>query len=243
MFSQHSEYTEYDKHCYITTNSELIRPSLFQAPRGTTPPLKVHATLLQDLPPQYRGRKKEYHILLGRGAAPLMSQRFRLEFKYDDGIVAWAAKDLFDEFAGRTIKEGGNLKWRISLGRQIHLEADDKDGSRYMTELMDELSYSWEGFWDTIKDDQGVWLTSLQPGAELLEDINRQYLPTPGVFGNQYNEETDSEESADEDILPLDAGGYMPQEAELVSSSDIEIGDFDDEVMFSGDEAVLYKRR
>lgn len=172
-----------------------------------------------------------------------MSQRFRLEFKYDDGIVAWAAKDLFDEFAGRTIKEGGNLKWRISLGRQIHLEADDKDGSRYMTELMDELSYSWEGFWDTIKDDQGVWLTSLQPGAELLEDINRQYLPTPGVFGNQYNEETDSEESADEDILPLDAGGYMPQEAELVSSSDIEIGDFDDEVMFSGDEAVLYKRR
>ncbi|KAI0047419.1 hypothetical protein FA95DRAFT_1559139 [Auriscalpium vulgare] len=150
-----------------STNDDMLNPDRQLAPRGTTPLLDIEpvtvpvvsSTLIQP----YRNREDELTTLLARGATRLMCVTFMLEYAEPTGIVAWADDALFDEFSGPGMKTGD--RWKIHLGRRIHLAEDDLDGSVFVEELVEEAvifpptDRAEQGRWETVLEEGRIWVT------------------------------------------------------------------------------------
>lgn len=116
----------------------------------------------------YEGRVNEYRALLSRGATRLMCETFYLSFSQEMGIVLGMADDLFDDWAGEELEDA--ISWKVYLGREIHLEDGDDDGSEYIDAVLEDAllfgghteSYV---FWETVQTEPRHWVT--RPTAEI----------------------------------------------------------------------------
>lgn len=90
-----------------------------------------------DVPESYRNTKDTFFALLQRGATSLMCDKYKLFLHENLGIYAVADEELLDNFRGRDM--GPNDTWTIYLGRMIVLDRDDKDGSRFIQDLVEDV--------------------------------------------------------------------------------------------------------
>ncbi|KAL0577582.1 hypothetical protein V5O48_004414 [Marasmius crinis-equi] len=144
---------------------------LLPTQRSTTPLLEVDpARLHRDTVAYgYEERLDEYKALLQRGGTRLMCETFSLEYSDDLGIFIEMAdnEELFDVWAGADIIGSECGSWRVFLGREIHLSADDLDGSAYIEDFLEEAlvygtqepSEEGEVFWVTTQVYPGHWET------------------------------------------------------------------------------------
>ncbi|KAF9526244.1 hypothetical protein CPB83DRAFT_497684 [Crepidotus variabilis] len=182
----------------LTTDDNFaIHPDRSLIPRGTTPLLEYFPSEEDEFPPseylpsytplRRPSRIDEYHQLRRRGATRLMCETFGLSFTYEDGIYAWADAQLFEDFSGPKMKEGDT--WKIHLGRRIHLDDDDLDGSGFIEALLEEtvyfpaaidVSFGEREFrdWDTTEETDGIWVTKIRPR---LESDNEEATTTSSI--------------------------------------------------------------
>lgn len=117
----------------------------------------------------YHNCAEEFRALLQRGATRLMCKTFHLSFSEQDGIIAWADSDIYEQFSGPAMLKGDF--WKIALGRHIELDEDDLDGSMFIEGLLEDIllyppewstmkEYRNEG-WETIEESPGIWITRL----------------------------------------------------------------------------------
>ncbi len=186
-------------------------------PRGSTPPLEDTGSGLLNIPPEYKHCEPEYRQLLGRGATPLMCEVYDLEFTPESGIIAWADDDLFEEFLNEEPSEDGH--WMIYLGRQIHLDPGDEDGTQFMIDLLEEtmdffqipLISKPEHRWLTYKGPDGVWVTKPEVSFDDQMDEDIEYFDNDSsgervvnTFKNRYNT-SDDVEGAEEELVMMDS--------------------------------------
>lgn len=121
------------------TESPLENPDRTMYPRGTTPLLEVPAWAprVPHSNSYYADNPTAFGTLVSRGATPAMVELYQLEWTDEEGIVAWADEDLFDEFSSDSMKEGA--KWKIYLGRRIVLDPADPDGTKFVEDLVEEI--------------------------------------------------------------------------------------------------------
>lgn len=121
-------------------------------PRGTTP--------LAQLPPLPLGLcpdcDSSYGILRSCGATFAMIEKYRLDWDPNVGIVAWADQDLFDEFACTEMHELGH-RWKLHLGRRLHLARTDLDGSSFLGKFLADVTDCDK--LETVREAKEVWLT------------------------------------------------------------------------------------
>ena len=98
-----------------------------------------------------------------------MCKTFHLSFSEQDGIIAWADSDIYEQFSGPAMLKGDF--WKIALGRRVELDEDDLDGSMFIEGLLEDIllyppewstmkEYRNEG-WETIEESPGIWITRL----------------------------------------------------------------------------------
>jgi len=98
-----------------------------------------------------------------------MCETFQLSFSEQDGIIAWADGDIYEQFSGPAMLKGDF--WKIALGRRIELDEDDLDGSMFIEGLLEDMllyppawstmnKYRNEG-WETVEESPGIWITRL----------------------------------------------------------------------------------
>jgi hypothetical protein len=98
-----------------------------------------------------------------------MCETFHLSFSEQNGIIAWADEDIYEQFSGPAMMKGDF--WKIHLGRCIELDEDDLDGSMFIEGLLEEVllyppqcstmkEYRHEA-WETVEESPGIWITRL----------------------------------------------------------------------------------
>ncbi|KAF5329816.1 hypothetical protein D9619_009330 [Psilocybe cf. subviscida] len=150
-----------DHNYSITTTSLSIHPDRRLMPRATTPLREVDSACNPIPPLEYRrstsnwpkispDRTEEYMQLLKRGA-----------------------NQILEAFAGPLMQRGDF--WKIHLGRQIQLDADDVDGSVFIEDLLEDavmFPMRVEGCtktherWETKEETPGIWVTRLKAHKE-----------------------------------------------------------------------------
>ncbi|KZV61092.1 hypothetical protein PENSPDRAFT_759633 [Peniophora sp. CONT] len=177
---EHNDYDEGEVEDFVvnpstSTQDDMLHPDRQTVPRGDTPLRDIDPATAEHEPLAYITRKEMYHALLSRGATREMCVRYDLRFHPDSGIIAYADGDLFEDFTGELVKEGD--RWQLCLGRRICLESGDKDGSVFITELVEEATtfqhtnIYGHGGWETVLTHQGmrrrrrVWVTRPIVGA------------------------------------------------------------------------------
>ena len=173
------------------------------APRGTTPVNDVPDRLKFNIPINYRvgglGRvSEEYLTLLSRGATRGMCIRYHLEFTNERGIVAWADEELYDAYAGPEMQDSDF--WKIYLGRRIELAEEDKDGSEFINDLLEEVLLSPSNLdvpdgWETVEEQPGIWATG-------------PFVSKNAEEGSESQSTEDSDGDEDESELTVNDWGY-----------------------------------
>ncbi|KAK7028165.1 hypothetical protein VNI00_014980 [Paramarasmius palmivorus] len=115
-------------------------------PRATTPLRDIDLARLRPdtIAYDYEDRVEEYRELLARGATRMMCETFYLSYMQDTGIWFEMTDDLVQEWAGPEMLKVdpdsgvGFVSWKVCLGREIVLDEDDTDGSRYVDECLEE---------------------------------------------------------------------------------------------------------
>ena len=119
-----------------------------------------------------------------------MCVTYQLSFTNEIGIVAVLTEDLKEDFGG--LEMSAEDKWELCLGRAVQLDADDNDGTVFITGLLEDvLLFSGSHFtkrskaWETVRDPArpDVWLT--RPTAQLAAigaEIDK--LLETGDYGN-----------------------------------------------------------
>ncbi|KAG7095749.1 hypothetical protein E1B28_006459 [Marasmius oreades] len=175
--------------------------------RGTTPLQEIDPARLRPdtIAYGYENRQEEYRDLLARGATRLMCETFYLEFHQDDGIIIDMRDDLFGEWAGPRLVDCKS--WKIVLGRELRLDSDDEDGSRYIDGFLEDclLFPANARHWETIQKEPGHWIT--RP----MED-NRVAMDGTGNSSDCSSEQdADQEELARRDYESDNSGDSDPQ--------------------------------
>ncbi|KAJ7630981.1 hypothetical protein FB45DRAFT_1152655 [Roridomyces roridus] len=195
--------------------NQALNPDRVSRPRGDTP---LRDEEVYSIPSGYSF--DEYDELRRRGATRLMCLTFRLEFRWDVGIIAWADGDLLYEFAGARIKVGDH--WKIHLGRRIELDEEDLDGSVFMETLLeDAVIYSVPTLdckWETVEEAPGVWVTRIvgmdpafeeeEDGSDESEDevveASQSSASSQSVEAREYESESESDEEDSESVMSLE---------------------------------------
>ncbi|KAI0091473.1 hypothetical protein BDY19DRAFT_930635 [Irpex rosettiformis] len=192
-----------------TTNSAAESPDRVLAPRGDTPEPEI---TVEDCPDEYRSTyatQECYRQLRSRGATTEMCQAYQLLFTTETGIVAVLTPDIKEDFRGRDMSPED--KWELCLGRAIRLDDDDKDGSKFIIGLLEDvLLFSGPHFtkrsttWETIRDPArtNVWLTRPTARLEALADKIDQLLEQGEDERAQLanlSEESDEEDEEDQE--------------------------------------------
>ena len=160
----------------VSTHSDALDSDRSRIPRGTTPLFDINPSVSAPSP-DYHGRAEEFRALLQRGATRLMCETFHLSFSEQDGIIAWADHDIYEQFSGPAMLKGDF--WKIHLGRRIELDEGDLDGSMFIEGLLEDVllyphhwssmkKYRNEG-WETVEESPGIWITRLM-SARIMGD-------------------------------------------------------------------------
>lgn len=91
-----------------------------------------------------------------------MIATFQMTFSEEEGIIAWADDEIYQQFSGPGMKNGD--QWKIMLGRRIRLDVDDLDGSIFVEELLEDAIMHpllADPTWETVRveGDSKVWVT------------------------------------------------------------------------------------
>lgn len=222
------------------TYYDTRRLYLTSEPRGTTPPVEVDRVLLRPdtIALGFEDRLEEYEALLARGATRLMCETFTLEFSHELGILLEMDEELMAEWANEDMRRFGP-RWKVCLGREIHLDPKDVDGSTYIEEHLEEallFGKRTEGGlrWESVSSGLGFMLTrpvknsnDTDDGMNSETEMDMEYPEE--ITRNEYEEpsddsECDSEIDADDRQMQASVDETWQADADIImqdTTSDI----------------------